>query len=82
VERYDPEKRRVHVLHDDWMGGKEAVPLHRLRLTPKTAAPASTKASPALKQALLRCAVLAGGVGLAAGVLLDRLLPMLLPFLR
>jgi hypothetical protein len=82
VEKYNPEKRKVDIVHDDWTGTKETVPLHRLRLTPKAIAPPQRKTGPAMQSALMKCALLAGGVGVAAGILLDRLLPLLLPFLR
>ena len=82
VEKFDAAKGKVHIVHDDWYGQKEVVPLHRLRLAPKAVKPPPSKSPPALQQALMKCALVAGGVGLAAGILLDRLLPLLLPFLR
>lgn len=82
VERYDPNKGRVHIVHDDWFGEKEVVSLDRVRLVDKQKARKEGVANPALRQLLTRWALVAGGVGLAGGVLLDRLLPIVLPFLR
>jgi hypothetical protein len=74
VERYDPATGLVHIVHDDWFSENEAVPLTRVRLAPKQRARKEGAGNPALRQLVLRWALLAGGIGVAAGVLLDRLL--------
>jgi hypothetical protein len=85
VEKYDPQSGKVSVLHDDWMGGKEKVSLQKIRLPAKLASPPKQeekRLATLSRKILTRWALLAGGAGLAAGILLDRLLPFLLPFLR
>jgi hypothetical protein len=85
VNRYDADKQKLHVIHDDWSETKEAMQLHQLRLTKDQACPPTRTEldeRATLKKALVRCAWLAGGTGLALGFLLDRLLPVLLGFLR
>jgi hypothetical protein len=83
VERYDPEGGKVHIVHDDWAGTKERVPLHKLRLAPEHAEPARKEeldAAAAAKRAVQRATLLAGTVGVGLGLLLSKLLP-LIPFL-
>lgn len=83
--RHDPQKERVQVMHDDWAGGKEWLPLRKLRLTREHVHPkreGEQRSETAVKNTLLRVAALAGSAGLALGLLLDRLLPFVFPFLR
>lgn len=80
IERYDEVKGKVHVTHDDWMGGKEALPLHKLRLSGKKTKIAEKQAptfSERYRAALVRCALLAGGGGVALGFAISQLLQWL-----
>lgn len=82
VVRYDAQAQKVHV---DCDGTKEAVSLHKLRLSRLQACPptvAEQRVEALSRTSLMRCAALAGGLGLFAGLLLGRLLPIFLPFLR
>jgi len=82
VDKHNEEKGKVTVR--DWADEKYTVPLAKIRLSAKAAAPPSRKEqrSAQAKGALMRVGLLAGSVGLAAGFVLDRLLPLVLPFLR
>jgi hypothetical protein len=82
VESYDPETGQLTAT-DGW--SKKRLPIRKIRLPEKIASPPSQeerRLAALSRAALIRCGLLAGGIGLAAGVLLDRLLPLLLPFLR
>ena len=80
VERHDAGKRKVRVVHDDWFGTKETVPLTGVRLAREHAVPERrTERNPEqlARAALVRYGVLAGGAGVALGLLLAKLLPFL-----
>jgi hypothetical protein len=80
IERYDEAKGKVHVAHDDWAGGKESLPLHKLRLSGKKVKPAekqSSTFSERYRATLVRCALLAGGGGAILGFALSQLLQYL-----
>jgi hypothetical protein len=82
VESYDAESGALCVT-DGW--SSKRLSLNKVRLPSRIASPAGTaerRLAAVSRAALIRCGVLAGGAGLAAGVLLDRLLPWLLAFLR
>jgi hypothetical protein len=76
VERYEPEKERVHIVHDDWTGEKEVVKLHRIRLSDRQATPPSKveQQKEALWQLrLMRWTLAAGTAGTVLGILLQHL---------
>jgi hypothetical protein len=82
VESYDPQAGTLTAT-DGW--SRKRFPIRKIRLPAKIAAspPREERRLAAFsRDALVRCSLLAGGVGLAAGLLLDRVLPLLLPFLR
>jgi hypothetical protein len=82
VESYDPEAGTLSVT-DGW--SKKRFPISKTRLPSKIASPAQKqerRLAAIAHPALVRCSLLAGGAGVAAGVLLDRVLPWLLAFFR
>ncbi len=76
VERFDETKGKVRVTHDDWFGGKETLPLQKLRLPGKKVKPEIQKGtlSERYRAALIRASLLAGGAGLLLGFALSQLL--------
>jgi hypothetical protein len=82
VESYDSQTGTVTAT-DGW--SSKRFPMRKIRLPVNIASPLARKErrlAAISRTALVRCSLLAGGVGLSTGLLLDRILPLLLPSLR
>jgi hypothetical protein len=82
VERYDAERGQVYLIEDDWAGGKNKAPLHKLRLVEKHVRP-EVAAAEAQKQRRFSAAAVywAAALGFAGGYVAQFLIPQLLRFL-